>query len=638
MNKVLVIICLTLISIQAFSQAVFTKTNCFLPQCDSFKNRKLVFGKLLLNDPPTIESGKPFEMAVVIIKAKNPAPHPDPIIYIQGGPGQKAIYGIEQWLKEPYGNSRDIVLFDPRGVGYSSALVPQLKNDFIDIYKKNLTYQQAVDEFIKLFYEARETLTNENIDITLFHSTQIANDIKQLIDALGYRSVNIYSGSYGTKYAQAFIRDYPEVIRSVVMDSPVPYKLEGTGQAAFWIPSFNRTLSILDSAVSANTQLQKKYGSYSLKFKKILEDFKNKPLQIYLFDGSEFVINDFDLMDVFHFMHYNTNNYTVLPWLLNAAEKRDTLALKSIFENASLMFEVVNMTTYLLTMLNDGHDIKIQEEYNEVENAFPFYKSRLLFNMIEYHLYAKEQSKPSDPFAFLPVQSHVPVLLLSGELDPATPPYFADSIKKYFANAVSIILPFSGHSVTVQNCGAGIMDSFIDAPDKLPQHNCIHSLNQTSSILTSVVYNPRLFYFISALILKPDFKIRVLTILAILPAFLLILIQSIKKITTWKRKSTTSKAKLIQFAYALSVLIFFGVLLYGFNYTGSRYSALLAVGFPGQFNLLFFLPYIVVAFAIAFTFNYFKNKSVIFKRINISLTLILVSLGAFLWLSFLFWW
>ena len=51
-----------------------------------------------------------------------------------------------------------------------------------------------------------------------------------------------------------------------------------------------------------------------------------------------------------------------------------------------------------------------------------------------------------------PVVSDKPVLLLSGEFDPVTPPEYADRVMAHLSNGLHIVAPGQGHSVSGKGC------------------------------------------------------------------------------------------------------------------------------------------------------------------------------------------
>jgi pimeloyl-ACP methyl ester carboxylesterase len=62
-----------------------------------------------------------------------------------------------------------------------------------------------------------------------------------------------------------------------------------------------------------------------------------------------------------------------------------------------------------------------------------------------------------------PVVSATPALLLSGELDPVTPPEYAEQVKAGFSNSLHLVAPGQGHSVSSRGCLGQVVTDFIVA-------------------------------------------------------------------------------------------------------------------------------------------------------------------------------
>jgi dipeptidyl aminopeptidase/acylaminoacyl peptidase len=71
------------------------------------------------------------------------------------------------------------------------------------------------------------------------------------------------------------------------------------------------------------------------------------------------------------------------------------------------------------------------------------------------------------PTAFYSVAaSTTPVLLLSGGLDPATPPRHGERVAKLLgANALHVVVPNAGHGVMSLGCMRDVIYRFVDAAD-----------------------------------------------------------------------------------------------------------------------------------------------------------------------------
>jgi pimeloyl-ACP methyl ester carboxylesterase len=67
------------------------------------------------------------------------------------------------------------------------------------------------------------------------------------------------------------------------------------------------------------------------------------------------------------------------------------------------------------------------------------------------------------PDVHTPVRSTVPVLLVSGERDPVTPPEFGTRVAASLSNGLHLVLPHGGHGgVGVSPCVTGLARDFLD--------------------------------------------------------------------------------------------------------------------------------------------------------------------------------
>ena len=68
-----------------------------------------------------------------------------------------------------------------------------------------------------------------------------------------------------------------------------------------------------------------------------------------------------------------------------------------------------------------------------------------------------------DASFYEPVQSSIPTLIMSGEIDPVTPPVWGDAIAKTLPNSKHIVMPGTGHTAGGTGCGRRLIKAFIDA-------------------------------------------------------------------------------------------------------------------------------------------------------------------------------
>nr|WP_323135352.1 alpha/beta hydrolase [Dyella silvatica] len=79
-----------------------------------------------------------------------------------------------------------------------------------------------------------------------------------------------------------------------------------------------------------------------------------------------------------------------------------------------------------------------------------------------------------------PLKTDKPVLLLSGEFDPVTPPRYGDDVLKGLSNARHLLAKGQSHSVMAAGCMPIVLKEFIEdlAPDKLDV-KCLQRMQAT---------------------------------------------------------------------------------------------------------------------------------------------------------------
>jgi pimeloyl-ACP methyl ester carboxylesterase len=75
-----------------------------------------------------------------------------------------------------------------------------------------------------------------------------------------------------------------------------------------------------------------------------------------------------------------------------------------------------------------------------------------------------------------PVISNVPSLLLSGELDPVTPPEDAEKVKRHLSRARHLVMPGHGHMIA-RGCMSKVLDLFITNANPGVDARCLEGLH-----------------------------------------------------------------------------------------------------------------------------------------------------------------
>jgi pimeloyl-ACP methyl ester carboxylesterase len=171
---------------------------------------------------------RPADRTIRLMVAKYPArsaeKRRDPVVYLAGGPGDIAPLEVNGFIAANFIHDRDIVVMSQRGTMFSE---PALTCASIDNFARELLGLRFYSEATKRAHLAateacHRELATAGADLSAYNSTESASDFADLRKELGYDTWNVYGNSYGSYLAQTLMRDHPEGIRSLVLDSVLP--------------------------------------------------------------------------------------------------------------------------------------------------------------------------------------------------------------------------------------------------------------------------------------------------------------------------------------------------------------------------------------------------------------------------------
>ncbi len=158
------------------------------------------------------------DLKVVVFPALAPDARPDPVFVLAGGPGQGAAQ-LSSVLAEAFRRvrrQRDLVFVDQRGTGDSNGLRCEVDAD-------DLALLMSPRYFIQTVRRCRERY---DADLRLYTTPIAMDDLDEVRARLGYSTVNLWGGSYGTRAALVYLRRHGEHVRSAAFDSSVPLRMK----------------------------------------------------------------------------------------------------------------------------------------------------------------------------------------------------------------------------------------------------------------------------------------------------------------------------------------------------------------------------------------------------------------------------
>lgn len=418
--------------------------------------------------------GRRITVSVVVLPANTLSPNPDPLFVLAGGPGQAAssIADFAAMLGEVR-TTRDIVLVDQRGTGRSSpldcaALAPE----------RNLASALEIDPVPKARACAAE-LASRGIDASRYTTSAYIDDLEDVRRALAYPRINLWGGSYGTRVAQEYLRRHPDVIRSVVLDSVAPPRM--IVSLDVW-PTRAHAIDAVAAACRQSAACSAAHPDMAASLAAIERALgpTGKDVTIALpRTGAPSTLHlTFDaVLGALQPIVYQPEMAALLPEIVARARDGDYAPLAaalSMFDDS--LDDTLNAALhYSVTCAEDVPRITAERRRHALQGLR---SAALVERVIDVCDVWPKGSMPAD-FA-TPVKSDVPVLLLSGGLDPVTPPPYADEVASTLTHARSIVAPGYGHIVSSHGCAPRLIAHFVDAAgfDTLPS-SCIDQLRQS---------------------------------------------------------------------------------------------------------------------------------------------------------------
>jgi len=434
-------------------------------------------------------------LAVAVYHSTSAAPQPDPVIFLQGGPGSGAVADIVMaydTLIAPILAERDFIVFDQRGTGLSQPLLDcpeyswlverQLRQGFFPGDEDHERYNTAL-------LSCRDQLTLRGANLAAYTSAASAADINDIVTVLGYEQVNLYGASYGTRLAQTVMRDFPGIVRSAVLDSALPLEIHIYNEQA---AKTNYALNKLFDGCTAHPACNAAYPDLEGTYYDLVAKLDIEPLPVWGVVGSDgrmfnVNVNGVELTSAVFFAMYATDLIPMAPQMIDDVSKGDYTWLRLFLGVPMNMGDSLGLGMMLSVNCHEEIFSTTPEEINAANDAYPntaAFGHSALFGSAEEHYALCEAwgAAPFDPREVEPVRSSIPALILVGEYDPATPPMFGRQVADNLPNSYFFEFPGRGHTSTIdaldegRNCPFGMVLAFLADPTTEPDSACIDEI------------------------------------------------------------------------------------------------------------------------------------------------------------------
>jgi len=431
-------------------------------------------GELEVPENRTKPEGRKIRIAVAVLPANTLNPRPDPLFILAGGPGQAATY-LGPFAASLTGvrKDRDIVLVDQRGTGRSSPLTcAALKPD--DDPEAAL----EIDPVPKAAACAKE-LAERGVDPAQYTTAAWIADLDAVRSALGYSTINLWGGSYGTRAALEYLRAYPSHVRSMVLDSVAPPSMKVSLDV--WTSRDAALTAVLDACAKAPA-CHAAYPDLAGTLTAIRDALGPSGSDVAIVDprtgkGVTQRVTFEHVIGALQPLLYVPEIASLVPEVVERAAQGDYAPLYAgaLLVTGDLAEQVSNALHYSVTCAEDVPRVTPADA--EKALAAVRAKKLALRALSVCDVWPRGEALPDET---KPVTSNVPTLILSGGLDPVTPPANGAEVAKTLSASRHIVAAGYGHIVSPHACGPQLIAAFIDDPSfaSLPA-SCVEHFEQS---------------------------------------------------------------------------------------------------------------------------------------------------------------
>ncbi len=429
-------------------------------------------------------TGPTIKLPVAVFKSASATPAPDPLVYIEGGPGGAVQDTLTYFLAgdlPALTANRDLIVYDQRGVGFAqpNLACPEVTaQDLVDA-QVELSPDDKANHDIAAIFACRDRLTKQGINLGAYTSAEGAADLNDIRALLGYPQLDLLGVSYGTRVALTMMRDFPNAVRGAILDSSVPLQanlVEDDGS------NFDRAFTLFFAACMADAACNAKSPTLQADYVATVAQLNAQPITTPVKDDKSgmtvpVVVDGYDLTSLIGQLFYDKTATSIIPQLIAQVRQGDTALLDLVIEAIGITGPDINIGTYYSILCSEEVPFNNRDRATAIDKTLPPELQPIFaIGIREYFdVCAQWPIAPINPVETQAVTSDVPALVLSSDNDPATPPDYGKQVAQTLAKGYLVTFPGIGHSILANggDCGLRTMLAFITDPTTQPPTDCV---------------------------------------------------------------------------------------------------------------------------------------------------------------------
>jgi pimeloyl-ACP methyl ester carboxylesterase len=451
-------------------------------------------GYVVVPETRTGENGREIKLGVTRLSTGQGA-NASPLFMLAGGPGQTNISPDYLRLFQPellgrILDSRDIVIMEQRGTQYTSTWLdcPALNATPWSVYEKGLTGEEADALGAEILQQCIDEFKAQGVDFDAYNSVENAADVNAVREALGYDKIIYYGASYGAQLGQHVLRDFPQILEGVVLDGANALSRKS------WVE--DRTLDAqwgLDNLTALCQADEKCAAAYDIPalVDAALALFDDGPLPFTYTDPADpsltvaVEVTANDMVDFLYGKQGDRLSALSLPAYLTQLSQSDpeltaeaigSIKAGNLLASRNAPASPIAMLMHMAMVCSDDPVRSTDEVVLDGAGTYAtLFGQNTAEGYVQFCSLIDVQELPDS--TDVNVSTDVPVLLLTGDLDVATPTFRSKIVADALPDATMVVFPGRTHVqiAGVNFCATEIMTQFVANPTAALDTSCLET-------------------------------------------------------------------------------------------------------------------------------------------------------------------
>lgn len=404
------------------------------------------------------------QLSYLLIKSQSKNRKADPVVFIQGGPGGDVLKLADIYSQLSIDSDRDFILYDQRGIGFSEELCPNINQKLIEILAKDLNVESEIKELHEALKSCKKFIKN---DSRQFSTTTNVEDLEALREHLGYKQLNLFGGSYGTRLGVKYMELYPNKVRSAILSSLFPPEIRMYDHL---FSNFENALNKVFTACENDFSCNSNYPNLKSDFTSIYNKIKTEPIVLKI-GNSNFTLNQQDVLLFLHQMLYSDKTISKIPEFIKALKLNDKKNISRTINTFVPRITTINLAVYYAVMTADEGNFDNKSMLKNDSKNLLFSSDGLSLFSADPEIIESWPTQKTTANNMGIITSEIPTLLISGDFDPVTPVSNGNQVQKSLKNSQHLVFKNNGH-VPINDCFFNLAKTFLNNPMEKLDGNC----------------------------------------------------------------------------------------------------------------------------------------------------------------------